>query len=32
MLFQIRYDEQGRCQSIHEWYMGRSGQREPVPG
>ena len=31
-LFLIRFDEQGRCQSIHEWYMGRRGQREPVPG
>ena len=29
-LFLIRFDDQGRCRSIREWYMGRRGQKEPV--
>jgi hypothetical protein len=28
-LFLIRFDDQGRCRSVREWYMGRRGQREP---
>jgi hypothetical protein len=30
-LFLIRFDDQGRCRSFREWYMGRRGQREPMP-
>jgi ketosteroid isomerase-like protein len=30
-LFLIRFDDQGRCRSIREWYMGRRGQ-PPAPG
>ncbi len=29
-LFLIRFDDDGRCRSIREWYMGRRGQKEPV--
>lgn len=28
-LFLIRFDGQGRCRSIQEWYMIRRGQKEP---
>ncbi len=30
-LFLIRFDDEGRCRSFEEWYMGRRGQREPTP-
>ncbi len=29
-LFLIRFDDEGRCRLIREWYMGRRGQKEPV--
>lgn len=29
-LFLIRFDDQGRCRSIREWYMGLRGQEQPV--
>ena len=29
-LFLIRFDDQGLCRSIQEWYMIRRGQKEPA--
>jgi ketosteroid isomerase-like protein len=29
-LFLIRFDDEGRCRSIQEWYMIRPGQNEPM--
>ena len=29
-LFLIRFDDQGQCRSIQEWYMIRRGQKEPA--
>ena len=29
-LFLIRFDDEGRCRSFEEWYMGRRGQGEPT--